>query len=120
VFFPNHQAQSTDYVDGFGLSGREFAWVREDLLPGSRQFLVRQGGEAVVCEWNLNGLDDLLAVLAGRGADVTLAQRIRAAVGDDPAAWLSAFHAARAQRAADALPAAVSGTDTSIPPTTTR
>jgi type IV secretion system protein VirB4 len=111
VFFPNHQAQASDYVDGFGLSAREFAWVREDLLPGSRQFLVRQGGEGVVCEWNLNGLDDVLAVLAGRAADVVLAQRIRADVGDDPAAWLPAFFATRAR-----APSAASRTDTSIAP----
>jgi hypothetical protein len=73
-----------------------------------------------VCEWNLNGLDDLLAVLAGRAADVALAQRVRADVGDDPAAWLPAFFATRALRTPDALPTAFSGTDTSIPRTTPR
>jgi type IV secretion system protein VirB4 len=109
VFFPNAQAQAADYVAGFGLSAREYAWVREELLPGSRQFLVRQARDSVVCEWNLNGLTDLLAVLAGRAVDVRLADAVRADVGEDPAAWLPAFWSARGPRPAQALTPGLSG-----------
>ena len=98
VFFPNAQAQWSDYGEGFGLNAREFALIRDELLPGSRRFLVRQGGTGVVCELNLNGMTDLLSVLSGRAADVALGERVRAEYGEDPKDWLAPFWAARARR----------------------
>ena len=38
VFFPNADAAADDYMDGFGLSEREFELIKEQLEPGSRSF----------------------------------------------------------------------------------
>jgi type IV secretion system protein VirB4 len=95
IFLPNAHAAERDYIDGFGLTRREFALVREELAPESRQFLIKQGLNSVVAELHLDGLDDQLAVLSGRTETVDLLDRIRVRVGDDPKDWLEPFHRER-------------------------
>jgi len=95
IFLPNPHAQMRDYVDGFGLSHREFHLVREDLSPDRRQFLVKQGLNSVVVELNLDGLSDHLAILSGRAETVALLERVRADVGDAYADWSAPFHTLR-------------------------
>jgi type IV secretion system protein VirB4 len=95
IFLPNAHAAERDYVDGFSLSRREFALVREELVPESRQFLIKQGLNSVVAELRLDGLDDQIAVLSGRTETVDLLDRIRGRVGDDPKAWLDPFNRER-------------------------
>jgi type IV secretion system protein VirB4 len=95
IFLPNAHAAERDYIEGFGLTQREFALVREELAPESRQFLIKQGLNSVVAELRLDGLDDELAILSGRTETVDLLDRIRARVGDDPARWLDPFHRER-------------------------
>src|SRR5690606_4507895 len=56
IFLPNAHAAERDYVEGFGLTRREFALVREELAPESRQFLIKQGLNSVVAELRLDGL----------------------------------------------------------------
>ena len=51
---------------GFGLTEREFRLIKEELEPGSRRFLVKQGHQSVVCELDLKGFDAELAVISGR------------------------------------------------------
>jgi type IV secretion system protein VirB4 len=91
VFFPNPDAQRADYVEGFGLTAREFTLIRDALTPGSRRFLVKQGGQSVVCELDLKGFDDVLAVISGRASAVNRMNRLRVEVGVDPANWLPRF-----------------------------
>ena len=69
VLFPNLEAQRAEYVDGFGLSEREFELIGRELTPGSRRFLVRQGMQGVVCELNLRGFEYELAVISGRSGE---------------------------------------------------
>jgi type IV secretion system protein VirB4 len=95
IFLPNAHAAERDYIEGFGLTRREFALVREELAPESRQFLIRQGLNSVVAELRLDGMEDQLAVLSGRTETVDLLDRIRARVGDDPTAWIEPFHRER-------------------------
>jgi type IV secretion system protein VirB4 len=95
VFLPNPHAQARDYVDGFGLTEREFRLVREDLLPERRQFLVKQGLNSVVVELNLDGLSDHLAILSGRTETVELLDRLRAQHGDAYADWAAPFQQQR-------------------------
>ena len=95
IFLPNAHAAERDYIEGFGLTRREFALVREELAPESRQFLIKQGLNSVVAELRLDGLDDQLAVLSGRTETVDLLDRIRARVGNDPKHWLEPFHRER-------------------------
>lgn len=91
VFLPNPLAQAHDYVDGFGLSQRELALVRDELAPGSGRFLVKQGASAVVAELDLRDLPDELAVLSGRTTTVELMETLQARLGETPEAWLPAF-----------------------------
>lgn len=64
VFFPNPDAAAADYIDGFGLTEREFKLIREQLEPGTRQFLVKQGHHSVVCQLDLKGFDAELKVIS--------------------------------------------------------
>jgi type IV secretion system protein VirB4 len=95
IFLPNAHAAERDYIDGFGLTRREFALVREELAPESRQFLIKQGLNSVVAELRLDGQEDELAVLSGRTETVDLLDRVRARHGDDPKDWLEPFHRER-------------------------
>lgn len=95
IFLPNPHAQAHDYVEGFGLTEREFRLVREDLVPERRQFLIKQGLNSVVVELNLDGLADQVAILSGRTETVDLLDRLRAIHGNDYAAWSSPFHQQR-------------------------
>ena len=97
IFLPNAHAAERDYVEGFGLTRREFSLVREELAPEQRQFLIKQGLNSVVAELRLDGLDDQIAVLSGRSETVDLLDRVRAEHGDDPARWLEPFHMKRRQ-----------------------
>ena len=93
VLFPNLEAQRAEYVDGFGLSEREFELIGRELTPGSRRFLVRQGMQGVVCELNLSGFEYELAVISGRAENVQRMERLIEEFGDDPAGWLPVFRA---------------------------
>ncbi|HVW69144.1 MAG TPA: VirB4 family type IV secretion/conjugal transfer ATPase [Steroidobacteraceae bacterium] len=91
VFFPNVEADAAQYTGGFGLTEREFRLIKEQLEPGSRLFLVKQGHHSVVCRLDLQGFDAELAVISGRASEVERLQRIMAAHGSDPAQWLPVF-----------------------------
>lgn len=91
VFFPNPEADAQDYVDGFGLTEREFKLIKEQLEPGSRMFLVKQGHDSVVCALDLKGFDAELAVISGRRSSVDEMHRIMRAVGEVPDQWLPIF-----------------------------
>ena len=91
IFLPNPQASAKDYVEGFGLTEREFRLIREEMTPESRRFLVKQGLNSVVVELNLGGMGDALAVLSGRTVTVELLDELRARHGDAPQAWLPRF-----------------------------
>jgi type IV secretion system protein VirB4 len=95
VFMPNPKASEADYVDGFKLTKREYQIIKEDLAPGSRRFLVKQGHSSVVAELNLQGFDNELAVISGTTGNVALVNKLMELVGDDPAEWLPLFHEQR-------------------------
>lgn len=91
VFFPNPDADARDYIDGFGLTEREFKLLKEQLEPGSRMFLIKQGHYSIVCALNLKGFDAELAVISGRRQTVEQMRQIMLAVGADPERWLPVF-----------------------------
>jgi type IV secretion system protein VirB4 len=93
LFMPNPDGQAADYVGGFGLTEREFALVKTELVPGGRQFLVKQGHASVVCELDLKGFEAELAVISGRAASVARLHRLIEELGPDPADWLPRFEA---------------------------
>ena len=55
----DREAAEGFYIDVLGLSEREFALIKEQLEPGSRMFLVKQGHHSVVCGLDLKGFDSL-------------------------------------------------------------
>jgi type IV secretion system protein VirB4 len=93
VFFPNSEAEVEEYTTGFGLSEREFRLVKEQLAPGSRMFLVKQGHHSVVCRLDLQGFEGELAVISGRASQVERMHRIMRARGAAPEQWLPVFMA---------------------------
>ncbi|MBV6417194.1 MAG: Type IV secretion system protein virB4 [Steroidobacteraceae bacterium] len=93
VFFPNADALQSDYVDGLGLTHREFQLIKEEIEPGSRQFLVKQGRHSVVCRLDLKGFDLELTVMSGRARNVALVEQLRREWGATPAQWLPALDA---------------------------
>ncbi len=96
VFFPNADANCREYTEGFGLSEREFSLIKEELEPGSRMFLVKQGHNSVVCQLDLRGFEAELAVISGRAGQVAQMHELISATAPDPGAWLPAFMAANA------------------------
>ena len=91
VFFPNADASLSEYTEGFGLTEREFRLLKDQLEPGSRMFLVKQGHHSVVCQLDLKGFSAELAVISGRASSVERLYSIMEKVGPDPDQWLPAF-----------------------------
>ena len=91
IFFPNAQANEQEYVSGFGLAERELKLLRDELEPGSRMFLVKQGRHSVVCQLDLRGFDAELAVISGRAEAIERMNRLIAEMGPEPERWLRHF-----------------------------
>ena len=91
IFFPNPEGNEREYVEGFGLSEREFRLIKEQLEPGSRMFLVKQGHASVVCQLDLADFNSELKVISGRASSVEELYRLMTQVGEDPRAWLPLF-----------------------------
>jgi type IV secretion system protein VirB4 len=92
VFFPNADANTEDYRVGFGLTEREFRLIKEELEPGSRRFLVKQGHQSVVCELDLKGFEAELAVISGRRSALDVMHQLISRHGEDPRKWLPPFY----------------------------
>jgi type IV secretion system protein VirB4 len=96
IFFPNADADLSEYTQGFGLTEREFRLIKDQLEPGSRTFLIKQAHHSVVCQLDLKGFEAELAVISGRAQQVQRMHRIISAVGADPRSWLPPFLAEHA------------------------
>jgi type IV secretion system protein VirB4 len=91
VFFPSADASHQEYTAGFGLTEREFRLIKDQLEPGSRQFLIKQAHHSVVCQLDLKGFEAELAVISGRAGQVAIMTELINMLGSDPTAWLPAF-----------------------------
>ncbi len=91
IFLPNSKAQEADYRGAFKLSQREFELIRSTPLQ-SRYFLMKQGHEAAIARFNLQGLERYLAVLSGNDNSVQHCTQLREQYGNDPAGWLPHFY----------------------------
>ncbi len=94
IYLPNNEATREDFIEGFGLTVREFKLIKEQLEPGSRSFLVKQGRHSVVCQLDLKGFSRELAVISGRSATVEIMNRIVSERGPVPENWLPPFYEA--------------------------
>ena len=95
MYVYNELADEAELTREFGLTHREFRIVRNELSVG--QFLIKQGGNSVVCELDLRGQEDALAVLSGRTEATSLMNRIRSE-HPEPSQWLPIFHATRKEQ----------------------
>jgi type IV secretion system protein VirB4 len=94
IFFCNEKADFDKHYRHFNITESEFQFIKE--TPRSqRLFLYKQGHESAIATLNLSGLDDALAVYSANQKSLQLLDKIRAEVGDDPAAWLPVFHERR-------------------------
>ncbi|MEA9776962.1 VirB4 family type IV secretion/conjugal transfer ATPase [Xanthomonas campestris pv. raphani] len=93
LFLPNPSAEESQYTEGFKLTKREYDIVKSDMpAQNLRGFLCKQGRSSTVCELNLAGFDNELAVLSGTSTSVAIARRAIAQAGPDPQEWLPIFH----------------------------
>jgi type IV secretion system protein VirB4 len=96
IFFPNPMADRKIYIEGFGLTEREFELIKT-LPDDSHYFLLNygRGKESVVLRANLKGLENDCAIISGRQETISLLDTIRAEAGDDPKIWLPIFQQRR-------------------------
>jgi type IV secretion system protein VirB4 len=91
ILFPNAAASEQEYCQGFGLTAREFALIKEQIEPGSRMFLVKQAHHSVVCKLNLKGFDGDLAVISGRASSLERLYAVMGETGCDPKSCLPRY-----------------------------
>src|SRR5690606_37915088 len=103
VLLPNPNASHEDYVEGLKLTHAEYQVVKS-LDERSRCFLVKQGHASSVCQLNLRGMDDALAVISASTDNIEVmhevleakAAELGTSTGDlEPAQWLETFYAMR-------------------------
>ena len=100
ILLPNPNASREDYIDGLKLTDAEFNVIK-GLDERSRMFLVKQGHGSTVCQLNLRGMDDALAVISASTDNIEIlhavledrAQQTGTAVGElEPDQWLQEFY----------------------------
>ena len=103
ILLPNPNASRDDYVKGLKLTEAEYQVV-VSLDERSRCFLIKQGHSSAVCQLNLRGMDDALAVISASTDNIDIMHRVLAdsahqhAIGIDalrPEQWLAAFYSQR-------------------------
>ena len=75
ILLPNPTADREDYMDGLKLTESEFQVVK-NLDERSRCFLVKQGHASAVCQLNLRGMDNELAVISASTDNIEIMDRI--------------------------------------------
>jgi type IV secretion system protein VirB4 len=90
IHFPNPRADEESYIDSFGLSRREFSFLKS-TAPETRTFLIKHGTDSVIAKLDLSGMPGLIKVLSGRKECLEEFDALRAECGDDPKLWLARF-----------------------------
>ena len=103
ILLPNPNASRDDYINGLKLTEAEYQVV-VSLDERSRCFLVKQGHASSVCQLNLRGMDDALAVISASTDNIEIMHQVleqqAIAMGlpsNDllPEQWLTEFYAQR-------------------------
>ena len=103
ILLPNPNASRDDYINGLKLTEAEYQVV-VSLDERSRCFLVKQGHASSVCQLNLRGMDDALAVISASTDNIEIMHDVLEqqanALGTGasellPEQWLSEFYAQR-------------------------
>lgn len=100
ILLPNPNADRKDYIDGLKLTEAEYNVV-VSLDERSRCFLVKQGHGSAVCQLNLRGMDDELAVISASTDNIAIMDRIMTQTAAErgisiaqlsPEDWLQQFY----------------------------
>jgi type IV secretion system protein VirB4 len=100
ILLPNPNASREDYIDGLKLTDAEYQVV-VSLDERSRCFLVKQGHASSVCQLNLRGMDDALAVISASTDNIEIMHEVMHDIGAakevttdslQPEQWLQAFY----------------------------
>jgi len=75
ILLPNPNANRDDYIEGLKLTDAEYQVIKA-LDERSRCFLVKQGHSSSVCQLNLRGLDDGLAVISASTDNIAILDQI--------------------------------------------
>ena len=90
IHFPNPRADKESYIKRFGLSVKEFNFIK-NTPPEKRTFLVKHGNDSVIARLDLSNMPDLVQVLSGRKETVEDCAALRERYGDEPENWLAKF-----------------------------
>jgi type IV secretion system protein VirB4 len=90
LHFPNPRADEESYIRRFGLTAKEFSFIR-NTPPERRTFLVKHGNDSVIARLDLSAMPDIVKVLSGRKDTIEACAALRARLGEDLAAWLPEF-----------------------------
>lgn len=90
IHFPNPRADEESYIRRFGLTAKEFNFIRT-TPPEKRTFLIKHGNDSVIARLDLRAMPDMIKVLSGRKETVEECARLRLEFGDEPTAWLPQF-----------------------------
>ncbi len=95
ILFPNPKAEEDVYRGYLGLNETQFDLIRNDLplRPGRGWFLVKNSLGVSVCQLDMQGMEDHIAVLSGNKNTVAFLDALMARHGSDPADWLPHFMA---------------------------
>jgi type IV secretion system protein VirB4 len=90
IFLPNPEAPE-EYKKIFGLTEKEFSMLTS-MSSLARNFMLKQGGDAIVGELNLIGMNNMLTVLAGSDDSSAVMEKVKSESGNAPEEWLPAFY----------------------------
>lgn len=90
IHFPNPRADEESYIRRFGLTLKEFSFIR-NTPPEKRAFLIKHGNDSVIARLDLSPMPDFVKVLSGRKETVEECEALRARYGEDPSTWLRHF-----------------------------
>jgi len=90
IFFPNASADEESYRRAFGLSAKEFRFVKQ-ADKANRTFLIKHAQDSIIARLDLTAMPDLVKVLSGRPETVRECEELRQLHGEDPSDWLPHF-----------------------------
>lgn len=90
IFFPNASADEESYRRAFGLSEKEFRFVKQ-ADKHSRTFLVKHAQDSIIARLDLSAMPDIVKVLSGRPETVRECEALRERFGENPGQWLPYF-----------------------------
>lgn len=87
IFFRNDTASEEVYRGQLKLTEGEYRAITEQILPGSRQCLLKRPNGSVILDFDLSPMREFVAVLSGRSNTVRYAEKLRQQTPD----WVDTF-----------------------------